>query len=383
MGNQVEVIKGDIFQSGAQTLVNTVNCVGIMGKGLALEFKKRFPGMYQDYVKRCKKGHVRLGEPYLFRGLEQPFVVNFPTKGHWRSASRLDDIVRGLDYLERHHKQWGITSIAVPSLGCQQGKLEWRIVLPVLYEHLRRLGIPVELYIPAEASLGEALSILGIENRGPSSLETIPQEGLQPGLVALVAILNRIEREPYHYPIGRIRFQKLAYFATAQGIPTGLTYSRSSYGPFADELNSRVLSGLVNSNLIREEPSGRMIVIKTGPACREILPEFCEDLERWKPAIEKVADLMLRTSTTQSEIAATVHFVAKSLEEFKGAKPTESEVLDAVMKWKQRRKPPIKEPEVAVAIRNLAGLGWIDVLSSSNLPLQGDPVHELAAVDSS
>ena len=162
-----------------------------------------------------------------------------------------------------------------------------------------------------------------------------------------------------------------------------MTYRRSSYGPFADELNSRVLSRLVNSNLIREEPSGRMIVIKTGPACRDILSEFCEDLERWKPAIEKVADLMLRTSTTQSEIAATVHFVAKALEEFKGAKPTEREVLDAVMKWKQRRKPPIEESEVAVAIRNLAGLGWIDVLSSSNLPLKGDPVHELAAVDSS
>lgn len=383
MGNQVEVIKGDIFQSRAQTLVNTVNCVGIMGKGLALEFKKRFPGMYQDYVKRCKKGQVRLGEPYLFRGLEQPFVVNFPTKGHWRSASRLDDIVRGLDYLESHHKQWGITSIAVPSLGCQQGKLEWRTVLPVLHEHLRRLNIPVELYIPAEASLDEAISVLGIESRGPSELGTIPQEGLQPGLVALVAILNRIEREPYHYPIGRIRFQKLAYFATALGIPTGLTYSRSSYGPFAAELNSRVLSRLVNSSLIREEPSGRMIVIKTGPASKDILPEFCEDLERWKPVIEKVADLMLRTSTTQSEIAATVHFTSKALEEFKGRKPKESEVLDAVMKWKQRRKPPIGESEVAVAIRSLAGLGWIDVLSSNNMPLQGDPVHELAAADSS
>jgi uncharacterized protein YwgA len=114
----------------------------------------------------------------------------------------------------------------------------------------------------------------------------------------------------------------LAYFATALGIPTGLTYSRSSYGPFAAELNSRVLSRLVNSSLIREEPFGRMIVIKTGPACRDILPEFCGDLVKWKPAIEKVADLMLRTSTTQSEIAATVHFTAKALEEFKEGKPT-------------------------------------------------------------
>ena len=87
MHNRVEVIKGDLFQSKAQTLVNTVNCVGVMGKGLALEFKNRFPGMYKDYVRRCKKGHVRLGEPYLFRQLEPQYILNFPTKDHWRSVS--------------------------------------------------------------------------------------------------------------------------------------------------------------------------------------------------------------------------------------------------------------------------------------------------------
>jgi O-acetyl-ADP-ribose deacetylase (regulator of RNase III) len=169
MRNQVEVIKGDIFQSGAQTLVNTVNCVGVMGKGLALEFKKRFPGMYQDYVQRCKMGKVRLGEPYLFLQLEPPNILNFPTKGHWRSVSRLDDIIQGLDYLERHYKDWGITSIAVPSLGCQQGQLDWKVVLPVLYRKSSRLEVPVELYIPSNVSLGDALSVLGSEGSGAVS----------------------------------------------------------------------------------------------------------------------------------------------------------------------------------------------------------------------
>ena len=92
--------------------------------------------------------------------------------------------------------------------------------------------------------------------------------------------------------------------------------------------------------------------------------------------MEKVADLLLRTSTIQSENAATVHFAAGDVKELKDATPTEREVLDAVMKWKQRRKPPLDELDAAVAIRNLAALGWIDVLSSCDLPLQSDPVYE-------
>jgi uncharacterized protein YwgA/O-acetyl-ADP-ribose deacetylase (regulator of RNase III) len=377
MRNQVEVIKGDIFQSGAQTLVNTVNCVGIMGKGLALEFKKRFPGMYQDYVQRCKKRKVRLGEPYLFLQLEPPNILNFPTKGHWRSVSRLDDIIAGLDYLERHYKDWGITSIAIPSLGCQQGQLDWKVVLPVLYKQSSRLEVPVELYIPSNVPLEEALSALGLaEGSGAVPADKETSERLSPGLVALAAILDIIEREPYHYPVGRTRFQKIAYFATALGIPTGLTYRRSSYGPFAEELKGNVLTKLVNNGLIKEEPQGRMFILKTGPACKDALSIYSEDLEKWRPSMERVADLLLRTSTVQSEIAATVHFAAEGLKEFKHTEATERDVLDAVMKWKQRRKPPLEKESVAVAIRNLGALGWINVRPSTDLPLQDDPLYE-------
>src|SRR5579862_3261164 len=114
----------DILESGAQTLVNTVNCVGIMGKGIALAFKKRFPQMYADYVERCASGRVKLGEPYIYKDLVDKWVINFPTKDHWRSVSRLADIVAGLKYLTAHYKEWGVTSIAVPPLGCGNGQLD-------------------------------------------------------------------------------------------------------------------------------------------------------------------------------------------------------------------------------------------------------------------
>src|SRR5262245_14784245 len=142
---RMKILLGDILQSKAQTLVNTVNCVGIMGKGVALEFKKRFPEMYEDYLRRCEARQVQLGQPYLYRSLLPPWILNFPTKDHWRSVSKIEDIVRGLGFLEQHYREWGITSIAVPPLGCGYGQLEWRVVGPTLNRHLKRLDIPVEL----------------------------------------------------------------------------------------------------------------------------------------------------------------------------------------------------------------------------------------------
>ena len=108
---------GDMFTSRAQTLVNTVNCVGVMGKGVALEFRKRFPAMNEDYLARCERKLVRLGEPYLYRDLTGTMVVNFPTKDHWRSPSRVADIERGLDYFVQNVGAWGITSVVFPPLG--------------------------------------------------------------------------------------------------------------------------------------------------------------------------------------------------------------------------------------------------------------------------
>jgi len=99
----IKVVRGTLFESNAQTSVNAVNCVGVMGKGIVLEFKNRFPDTYENYVSRCKRGEVKLGRPYLFKKLVPPWILNFPTKDHWRSAARLRDIIDGLEYLTAHY----------------------------------------------------------------------------------------------------------------------------------------------------------------------------------------------------------------------------------------------------------------------------------------
>ncbi len=163
----MKVLIGDLFQSKAQTLVNAVNCVGAMGKGIALEFKKRFPKMFKDYERRCANKEVALGRPYVYRPSrliqnqqdqyslfpeENPdcdkWILNFPTKDHWRSVSTLDSIVDGVQFLLAHYKEWGIQSLAMPSLGCGEGQLEWRVIGPMLYRYLSQMDIQVELYAP-------------------------------------------------------------------------------------------------------------------------------------------------------------------------------------------------------------------------------------------
>ena len=229
----VVVRKGDLFESDAQTLVNTVNTVGVMGKGIALGFKKRFPEMYEDYRVRCERGEVQLGRPYLYAPIVPPWIVNFPTKAHWRAHSRLEDIEAGLRYLTNHVRQWGVTSLAVPPLGCGEGGLEWRVVGPTLLEHLDGLGIPVTLYAPFNAPqaelrieyLEEQLAEIGHEDNPTAPESKVPAAG-----VALVEVLARLLANPYQPPIGRIFFQKLAYFATERGLPTGLAFERKSFG---------------------------------------------------------------------------------------------------------------------------------------------------------
>jgi uncharacterized protein YwgA/O-acetyl-ADP-ribose deacetylase (regulator of RNase III) len=374
----VKVLIGDMFKSKAQTLVNTVNCVGIMGKGIALEFKKRFPEMHEDYVRRCEAKEVKLGQPYLYRSLLPPWILNFPTKDHWRSVSRLEDIVRGLRYLERRYREWGITFLAVPPLGCGHGQLEWRVVGPTLYRHLKRLDIPVELYAPYGTRHEELqptfLEQIPIEEKAATSGD--PASRMQPAWVALVKILEEIENERYHYPVGRTAFQKIAYFATESGIPTGLSYRRSSYGPYAPELKALV-TRLVNNGLIREERLGRMFTVKPGPTFTDAWRAYERDLAEWKDTIEALADLFMRMRTQQAELAATVHFAAKGIATSKAEEPSELEVLDEVMRWKQKRRPPLNETDVAATIRGLSMLGWLKVRPSSDLPVSEEAVLDV------
>jgi O-acetyl-ADP-ribose deacetylase (regulator of RNase III)/uncharacterized protein YwgA len=365
----VTVKIGDMFQSDAQTLVNTVNCVGVMGKGIALEFKKRFPAMFREYLAKCREGQVKLGRPYLHRDLVGKWILNFPTKDDWRSVSKLSDIVEGLKYLEAHYREWGIRSLAVPPLGCGNGQLDWNVVGPTLYRHLSRLDVPVELYAPvgtpAEQMTHEFLS--GADLRA-GEIETRPADiRISAAAVALVGIVSRITREKYHWPVGRTTFQKIAYFATESGLPTGLTYRRGSYGPFAPDLK-RLEVQLVNNGLLAETKHGRMFVVVPGPTYKDARERYRSQLKEWSPTVERVADLFLRLQrTTDAEVAATVHYVAKELD--CEEKPSELDVLEHVKQWKARRKPGLSEPHVASTIRHLNAMGWVDLKGSAELEM--------------
>ena len=373
----VKVLMGDILKSKAQTLVNTVNCVGIMGKGIALKFKEQFPDMFNDYVARCNRNAVRLGKPYLYKRLTPPWILNFPTKGHWRSVSRIEDIVKGLKYLLQHYKEWGITSLAVPPLGCGQGQLEWKIVGPTLYRYLSQLDIPVELYAPHgtphEELQPEFLDQEPIDNLS-EKVKPRP-ERVKPAWVALVEVLSRLEQEPYHWPVGRTTFQKIAYIATQEGLPTGLHYQKSSFGPFSPELKG-IITRLVNNGLIREEQLGQMFAVKVGSTFADARKAYLNEMAQWESIIEKTTDLFMRMQTRQSEVVATVLFAANTLANRKKEQPSETEVLTEVMQWKQRRRPKLDDKEVAYTIRNLAALRWLKVKPSSDLPIPDEIIAE-------
>ncbi|MGH2534275.1 MAG: type II toxin-antitoxin system antitoxin DNA ADP-ribosyl glycohydrolase DarG [Thermomicrobiales bacterium] len=372
----VNVLVGDLFQSKAQTLVNTVNRVGVMGKGIALEFKRRFPEMYDDYVARCARGEVRLGQPYLFQRPSPPWVLNFPTKDHWRSVTKLDDIVRGLEYLLAHYREWGISSLAVPPLGCGNGQLEWRVVGPTLHHYLGLFDIPVELYAPygtpheqlASGLFQRSLPLLNEEQDLMPEPQWIP-----PAWVAIVEIVKRVEDQPYHWPIGRTIFQKIAYIATIQGLPTHLSFEKNSYGPHSSQLK-QLESRLVNNGLIRVEPRGKMVAVEVGPTFDDARRAYRADLDQWEEIIARTADLFMRMTGRQAEVVSTIMFTARSLAAAECGMPTERSVVDAVMEWKQRRQPPFDEGEVAVTVRDLAALGWLQVRPSDDMPLPEDDV---------
>jgi O-acetyl-ADP-ribose deacetylase (regulator of RNase III)/uncharacterized protein YwgA len=366
----ISVVTGDLLESKAQTLVNTVNCVGVMGKGIALEFKKHFPDMYADYERRCAAGLVRLREPYLYKRVTIPWILNFPTKGHWRSVSKLSDIVAGLDFLRQNYKEWGIQSIAVPPLGCGNGQLEWNIVGPTIYRAFESFDVPVELFAPfgtPAAQMTEAF--LGTNE--VRHLESNRSRKVDPALVALVGVISRIYNEQYHWPLGRIAVQKIAYFLTEAGVPTGLQFRRGSYGPFSPNLK-RALANLQNHQLVTERQVGKTVQVCPGPTYRDARAMYMTELKGWSEQIERVADLFLRLSSTNDmEVAATIHFATKELAAL-NEPVAEIQVLDEVLDWKKRRRPPLRREVVAESIRSLNMLGWISASASDELPLLED-----------
>jgi uncharacterized protein YwgA len=185
--------------------------------------------------------------------------------------------------------------------------------------------------------------------------------------VVIAEIVKRIQDEPYHRPIGRTVFQKIAYVATEQGLTTGLNFSRASYGPFSPDLK-RLESRLLNNGVIRTEVQGSMHRMSVGPAFEAARKTYRDDIAWWEPVIDKTVDLFLRLDSVGAEIVATSLFTARELSDG-GTQPTERMVFDAVMEWKKRRKPALNEATVATTIRSLAMRDWLTVRHSEDLPL--------------
>ena len=146
----VKVEYGHIFTSKCQTLVNTVNCQGVMGAGIALEFKLRLPDMFEQYVDKCKKGDIDIGKSWLYKtplgAREGRWVLNFPTKRQWRYPSRFQYLRAGLEDFLQTYQEKGIESIAFPVLGASNGGLDEDESLTVMQNYLERCDIPVEIY---------------------------------------------------------------------------------------------------------------------------------------------------------------------------------------------------------------------------------------------
>jgi O-acetyl-ADP-ribose deacetylase (regulator of RNase III)/uncharacterized protein YwgA len=364
---------GDLFTSKAQTLVNTVNCVGVMGKGIALEFKRRFPAMYDDYVERCRRKAVKVGEPYLYEDtVSGTKILNFPTKDHWRSASRLSDIERGLDELASHHARWGIRSIAMPPLGCGNGGLAWSEVGPLIRRKLANVPFDVEVYAPfgtpsseLEASFLDAPVQMALDRAGA------PPVPMNPEWAVLVEVLHRLESQPHAPPVGRVIFQKVCYVLTQLGVPTGFGFGKGSYGPFSADVKP-ALHAFANRNWVHEAPFGRMVRLRVGERFLQERGRFADDIERHRKTIDKTVDLFSRIKDTeQAEEVLTVLFACRQV---KKGDPTiaadEQQVLDYILDWKKSWSEPVKRAAVASAIRNLAALGWIRVTLSASLPVE-------------
>lgn len=141
----ITYLKGDIFRSPAQVLVNTVNTVGVMGKGVALEFKKQYPDMFTAYERVCNEKLLDIGTLMLWKGPDK-WILLFPTKKHWRNPSKIEYIEAGLKKFVDTYLEKGITSIAFPRLGCGNGGLKWAEVQPLMEQYLKKLPIPVFIY---------------------------------------------------------------------------------------------------------------------------------------------------------------------------------------------------------------------------------------------
>ena len=359
----MKALLGNIFDSHADVLVNTVNCVGVMGKGIALEFKKRYPQMFQEYARLCDEGAVRPGKPYLYTDLIGNRVLNFPTKNNWRTPSRLSYIRDGLQWFRDNYAALGIASIAFPPLGCGNGGLEWDDVGPMMYRYLHDLPISVEIYAPYGTPLDKLTEAFLAREKVATSDFGAKSATLNDRWLLIPEVIRRVNNRQYTLHVGRVMYQKICYVLTRLGIDTGFVFTKSTYGPFSTEVKV-AKNALANANIImeRQSPNGKMIETLVAPDFRLDRSKYTsEELA----LMDKAIDLFCRIKDTgHAEMITTILFSYDQLAD--NGPVSEDDILQYILIWKKRWQGN-QESRIKRTTRDLAMLGWIAPIPSFTL----------------
>lgn len=343
----IHITRGNLIEADAEALVNSVNCEGFMGKGIALQFKKAFPENFKAYATACRKGEVQPGRMFVFSTgsmMNPKYIINFPTKHKWREKSRMEDIEAGLVALVDELRRLKVSSVAIPPLGCGLGGLDWRKVRPLIER--------------AFASL-PSMRVLLFEPAGSPDAKAMPVRTKRPKLTLARALFIRLMQQysAMAYRLTLLEIQKLAYFLHQAGQPLELKYVAHLYGPYAHNLN-KVLETL-EGHYIRgygDSPKPDAEI--------ELLPGAAEEAEQClaqdptaAARLQRVAELIDGFETPYGmELLASVHWVALH----EPSRPqTADEAVEAVHRWNERKRRILEAEHIRIAWSRLEEQGWL------------------------
>jgi O-acetyl-ADP-ribose deacetylase (regulator of RNase III) len=339
---------GDLLSADVEAVINTVNTVGVMGKGIALQFKSAYPANFRAYRAACARGDVKLGEMFVFDAgqLVRPrWIINFPTKGHWKSKSKLRDIEVGLDDLHRVIIELKIGSVAVPPLGCGNGGLRWSDVRPLIERKLGDLDATVVVFPPEGAPAAAEIR------------HETPRPRMTRARAALIDLLDAYAAPALGATL--VEAQKLMYFLQETGEPLELRFAKGSYGPYADNLRHLLitleghqLSGFGDGS--KSVTAAEPLHVLNGAA--EEAKQALEAADETRERIERVRELVEGFESAYGlELLATVHWAATR----DVTTELDEEVVAVVTQWNSRKARLFPEERVRLALDHLRELGWL------------------------
>lgn len=341
----IEHRKGDLLAADAEALVNTVNTVGVMGKGVALQFRKAFPDNYEAYRRACKAGEVVPGRMFVFeRGqLTGPrLIINFPTKRHWKGKARIEDIRTGLVDLIDVLRRFDVQSIAIPPLGCGNGGLRWSEVRPMI-----------------EAALAEVESVTALlyEPSGAPAVHSQRVATMRPSLTRvradLIAAFDSYLRDP-SATLTKLVAQKLAYLLQTAGEPLKLDFVKGKYGPYAENLN-HALQDLEGHYIVGCGDRTGKADIRLKDAAAVEAKDHLAGVEGAGQRLNRVSQLIQGfESPFGLELLTTVHWAA-----VRDGATTPAGALAIVADWTPRKREVFQERDVAIAWDRLEREGWL------------------------